>query len=205
MRWPAVLGTVALTELMAHFLSLGWGIMTLLAAFAWVALSGASVAAKARSTESRLTAHVIATAPAVSFVANGGTVGGSVVVAGDHHIVGSLYGNGGTLSIGDFIQGNNGMTVNNGGTVNGNFNAAGGITGAGGGALENNSGIHTSYNLQADGQVSTTQLYVSGQRIAPGQNTPGGYPIGHGTPWEDQVIDNINAIITSLRGAGIFA
>jgi cytoskeletal protein CcmA (bactofilin family) len=205
MRYAAILGTVTLTELAAHFLSLGWGLMFLLAAFAWTALSGATVAAKARSTESRLNAHVAATAPAVNLVANGGTIGGTVVVAGDHHITGTLFGNGGTLPVGDFVQANNGMTVNNGATVNGNFNAAGGITGSGGGTLENGSSIHTSNNLQADGQVSTSQLYVSGQRIAPGQNTPGGYPIGHGTPWEDQVIDVINAIITSTRGSGIFS
>lgn len=58
MRYAGVLGTVALTELMAHFLSLSWGLMTLLAAFAWVALSGAAVAAKARSTEARVNALI---------------------------------------------------------------------------------------------------------------------------------------------------
>jgi len=57
-RYWGVLGTIGLTELLAHFLSLGWGIMTLLAAFAWVALSGASTAAKARSTEDRVNALV---------------------------------------------------------------------------------------------------------------------------------------------------
>jgi hypothetical protein len=55
----------------------------------------AKTSAKAYSVESRLNAHIAATAAAVSLVTSGGTV------AGDLHVTGSLYGTGGTLSIAD--------------------------------------------------------------------------------------------------------
>jgi hypothetical protein len=55
----------------------------------------AKTSAKAYSTEQRLNAHIAATAPAVALVAGGGTV------SGDLHVLGTLYGTGGTLSVGD--------------------------------------------------------------------------------------------------------
>ena len=45
--------------------------------------------AKARSTEDRLAAQVTATAPAVNLVTNGGTIGGSLTVNGDHTVTGN--------------------------------------------------------------------------------------------------------------------
>ncbi len=212
-RSMTTLLTAGLAEVMAHFLSLGWGFLVLLGAFVYVAVhvtAGVTTAtAKIVATEQRLNTHVTATAPAVNFVANGGTVGGTVVVNGDHHIVGTLWGNGGTLPVGDFVAANNGMTVNNGATVNGNFNAAGGITGAGGGTLENFSSIHTANNLQADGTVNSNQviassyLSVSGQRIAPGQNVPGAYP-AVGSPSTAGLATYCNEIVVNLQAAGIF-
>lgn len=85
-----------------------WG-FTLLAFLAlWATMTTMSAnpavnpaSAKAYTVESRLNAHVAATAPAVNLVANGGTIGGNVTVQGDHHIQGSLYGTGGDLSVGD--------------------------------------------------------------------------------------------------------
>lgn len=213
MRWTMTLLIAGLAEAAAQLLTIGWGFAVLLAGFVLVATrfsaNIASVNSKAYATEARLTGHIAATAPAVNFVANGGTVGGPVTVNGNHsingvafvtndqHIGGSLYGSGGTLSIGDLLQ------VNNGGTVNGNFNAAGGITGIFGGTLQNVSGIHTTATLQADNSVQTGNLYVGGQRIAPAQNRPGGYPIVI-TTYNTGVRDVINAIVTSLLGAGIF-
>ena len=225
LRYAATWATLALTEMTAHLLSVGWGMAVLLAAFAWVALTGASVAAKARSTEDRVNALVPAvgavrvmavnaqsaastaqgTANSAQSTANnalpssGGTITGTLNVNGDHHVGGTLYGVSGTLTVGDSVQANSNLNVNGGGTVNGNFNAAGGITGAGGGTLENASSIHSSGVIQAD-----TELIVSGQRIAPGQGTPGGYPVVGGT-YTTGTSTLINAIITGLQAAGIFS
>jgi hypothetical protein len=64
------------------------------------------VAAKASGTEARLRQHIIDTAPAVNLVTNGGTIGGTLQVAGDQHVAGVLYGNGGVLTVGDQLNPN---------------------------------------------------------------------------------------------------
>ncbi len=88
------------------------GPLTLLAAAAVGSLTvQARTAAKAYTTEQRLNAHVAACAAAVSFVANGGTVGGIVTFTSDVHVDGNLYGTGGTLSIGDATHVAGGFTA----------------------------------------------------------------------------------------------
>jgi hypothetical protein len=93
MRWFSTLTAALLAEAAGHFLSLGWGFLTLILAFVVVAVRMSTLVAatnsKAYATEARLNAHVTATAPAVNFVANGGTVGGTVFVSGDHHVTGN--------------------------------------------------------------------------------------------------------------------
>lgn len=74
-----------------------WGTMTAMSANP----AAGSASAKAYAVEGRLNAHVVATAPAINLVNNGGTIGGNVTIQGDHHIQGSLYGTGGDLSVGD--------------------------------------------------------------------------------------------------------
>jgi hypothetical protein len=69
-------------------------------------VSSAGASAKLQQAHARIDAHVAATAPAVNLVANGGTIGGSVTVAGDHHIQGALFGAGGTIQVGDSVAGN---------------------------------------------------------------------------------------------------
>src|SRR5580700_7945258 len=64
----------------AALLALVWG----------SAMAGTANTAKTRGVEARLNAHVTATAPAVNFVANGGSVGGGVTVNGNHTVTGSL-------------------------------------------------------------------------------------------------------------------
>jgi len=89
-----------------------WGTMTAMSANP----AANTASAKAYTVETRLNQHVSDTAPAVSFMANGGTVGGNVTIAGDHHIQGNLYGSGGTLPVGDTAQFNasgNGPTGGN--------------------------------------------------------------------------------------------
>lgn len=202
MRWIMTLATAGLAEFAAHWLSLGWGFMTLMAGFVFVAVHVTAgittVASKASATEARLNAHVSATAPAVNFVANGGTVGGSVVVNGDHHIVGTLFGNGGTLPIGDAVQANSTLTVNgtslfnNIATTNSDFHVFGTLFG-GGGVISMGDNAHANAGLS-----------IGGRAIFPSQGTPGGYPIALGTPWENQIINIINDIIGRLSNSGIY-
>jgi hypothetical protein len=87
----------------------------------------AQSSSKAKNVETRLAAHVAATAPAVNLVANGGTIGGSLTVSGDHHVSGSLYGASGTLSIGDGTH-----------VVGNSFTSDGRITGHDDAALDTN-------------------------------------------------------------------
>lgn len=92
---------------------------------------------------------------------------------------------------------NGSMTVTGNHTVNGNVNVGGYIAGASGGALENTSGIHTAGSLVADGTFSAGNL-------KPGQS--GGttiFPIATGTPWENQIITGLNALVSALQASGI--
>lgn len=209
MRYFGVLGTVALTELMAHFLSLGWGLMTLLAAFAWVALSGASTAAKARSTEDRLTALI----PTV-FPRTGGTISGSVTVTGNHAVSGQVSAN--TLS----VSGN--ASTGGSHTVNGTLTASSGVLAASlhstgnvqvdgahtvNGTLTTFSGIegassHVTGNAQVDGQVSTYQLYVNGSRLNMVQSA-GGWPMSSGQAWGPSVVNVLNQLKSALDNSNV--
>jgi hypothetical protein len=213
MRWPAVMGAVALTELAAHFLSLGWGLMTLLAAFAWVALSGATVAAKARSTEARLGAHVTATAPAVSFVANGGSVGGNVVVNGSHTVTGQVNANTYAGVSGGAMENSSGIhtsgtlvadTQVNAGQVTSSSSFSGGS-------------IHVSGNAQADGSMTATSysgssIHVSGNGQVDGSfsanNFSGSYAGGQSAVTTSNgtlasTASAVNGCIARMQSAGL--
>ena len=52
-------------------------------------MSTAKASQKAVATEARLNAHIVATAPAINLVNNGGTIGGSVTVDGNHTVTGN--------------------------------------------------------------------------------------------------------------------
>lgn len=85
-----------------------WGFSLLGLLVVWVALhqlhATTANTSKTSAVETRLNAHVVAAAPAINLQANGGTVGGSLVVAGDNHVQGTLFGTGGTLTVGDQAQ-----------------------------------------------------------------------------------------------------
>ena len=113
-------------------------ILALLVFFWGTAMASTANTAKTRSVEDRLAAHVTATAPAVSFVASGGTVGGNVTVTGSHTVQGNFnahngisYNNG---IVGDTISTSSDVTIGGNGTTNGshtvqgNFNAHNGIS-----------------------------------------------------------------------------
>jgi hypothetical protein len=97
-----------------------WGFSLLALLVVWVALhqlhATTANTSKTSAVETRLNAHVVAAAPAINLQANGGTVGGSLVVAGDNHVQGTLYGTSGTLTVGDqaqFTASGNGPTGSN--------------------------------------------------------------------------------------------
>lgn len=112
------------------FLPAHFALLALLV-FVWgSAMATTTNTAKARGTEARLTAHIAATAPAVNLVANGGTIGGSLTVSGNHsvtgdtHIGGNLYGSGGTLPVPDNIHASGSANLVNGLNVSGFTNTA---------------------------------------------------------------------------------
>jgi hypothetical protein len=201
-RYWGVLGTIGLTELLAHFLSLGWGLMTLLAAFAWVALSGASTAAKARSTEDRLAAVIpvvgtaISTANSASTLAgnalpkSGGTVTGSLTVSGSH-TAGSL-----------FVSGN--ATTNGSHQINGNATVNGNISGGTDVSASNN--LNAGNNLNG-GAAVVGNLYVGGNHVAIPQGRGTGLlgaPGSYTSAWGNSVVSFCTQVNNALQSAGIF-
>ena len=218
MRYAAVLGTVTLTELAAHFLSLGWGIMILLAAFAWTALSGATVAAKARSTEDRVNALVPAVGTAYTLASNafprtGGTVSGNVTVNGSHTVNGTIAGSqfegtGGAMENSGGIH-SSGVVEADSGVSTSSVNASGGYEGA---------SIHVSGASEADGGFTTGSsfeggsIHVSGNAEADGSfsagNFSGSYAGGQGavTPSTGTLASTasaVNGCISRMQSAGL--
>lgn len=196
-RWVTTLMTAGLAEFTAHWLSLGWGFMVITAAFVFTAVhvtAGMALAtAKAAATEARVAALV----PIVNNVNS---------------------------------TANNALPKS-GGTITGNLNVNNNLAGSGGGTLEVSSGVHSSGSVQADDQVlagsaniggsgSSATLAINGNVHAssagqfdggisasnyqPGQGVPSGYPIAHGTPWENQVIDFLNSMVSKLSNAGVY-
>lgn len=144
------------------------------------ALTGTAGTAKSRSTEDRLSALI----PKV-FPNTGGTISGPVTVNGSHTVNGN-------------------MSVSGSHTVGGQVNAA---AVASSGAMSS-FGFTSHGGLSADGTLNASNFSgtFSGSHsgsYAGGQSRPGGYPISHGTPWEDQVIDVINNIANVLVNAHV--
>lgn len=195
MRYAAVLGTVALTELMAHFLSLGWGLMTLLAAFAWVALTGASTAAKARSTEDRLTAlvPVVGTAYTTAQTANStaNTAQSTATTAQSTASTAQSTANTASSTASNALSTANGCLPLSGGTITG--------------ALTVNGDVKSHSDLLADGS-----LYVNGsghQLSIPQGRATGlvGAPGSYTSAWGGSVDSFCTQVNNALQSAGIFS
>lgn len=157
----------------AWFLPGHLAIAALLLFFWGSAMVSTANTAKARITEARLAQHVTATAPAVNFVANGGTVGGSVTVQGNH-----------TVTSSQTVQGNS--TVNGSHTIGGDLyqngpnSFVGGLTVAGSASVagdHNVSGTATAYNTIATNGTTTGSLKLAG-----GLTMPNGSPGAAGSP-----------------------
>lgn len=164
MRYTAVWGTIGVTELLAHFLSLGWAVMFLLAAFAWTAMRGMAVADKARGTESRLNNLIPVIGDAHSLASNalpkaGGTVTGSLAVNGSHTVggqtnTGTLFVSGGATTTGNHTVHGSLLSDNNvsaGGQVSGGSGNFGPVSSTG---AYSGVSIHVSSGAQADGTIT---------------------------------------------------
>jgi hypothetical protein len=181
----------------AHFALLA------LLVFIWGSAMSTTNSAKTRAVEARLNAHITATAPAVNFVANGGTVGGSVTISGTHtvtgnqtvqgtsfangdeHIGGTLYGSGGSLAIGDATTVNNNLAVT--GTMYGS-------SGPGG-------PLHVDAATTVDTlNISAGAFFISGNGITR-QTSPTKIS---GTGTLSSLTNAVNAIIGQLQNSGWF-
>lgn len=156
-----------------------------------LALAGGTMLIKNTSAtkdlQQRLAQHISDTAPAVSLVANGGTVGGTLYVSGDHHVGGSLYGTGGTLQVADNVAVNSkALTVDDTITGHGDINAdgdidatSGTITGgtltSGGDVLAGSGTVHAG-GLDSSGTVTASSDITSsgGRLICAGNCSVGG-------------------------------
>lgn len=216
MRTAAVMGLVALTELAAHFLSLGWGVMTLLAAFAWVGLSGASVAAKARSTEDRVNNLIPVVGAASTLAGNafpksGGTVSGNVVVTGTHQVNGNMS-VGGSHTVTGQINGSNvslsggmtdfGHTSHGNVSIDNNLAVSGTLNGGGGGTVEATS-IHSGGTILADGQINASGAMSASNFGGPYQGGQAAVSTLSGTVTVTQCASAINGIIARLNSSGL--
>ncbi|HEY2090124.1 MAG TPA: hypothetical protein VGH54_29400 [Mycobacterium sp.] len=170
---------------------------------------------KTRSVEDRLNGVISTIGPqaANAYPKTGGTISGNVTVNGSHTVNGqvnaqTVSASGAATTFGFTSHGNLGVdgTV----TVGGDHNVSGQVN-SGTLSVSGAATVHgfTSHGgLVADGTLSAANFSgtFSGSHsgsYAGGQNRPGGYPIPHGTPWEDQVIDVINNTISVIIGAHV--
>jgi hypothetical protein len=210
------MGLVALTELAAHFLSLGWGMMTLLAAFAWVGLSGASVAAKARSTEDRVNGLIPVIGTASTLAANafpktGGTVSGNVTVTGTHAVNGNMT-VGGSHTVSGQINGSTvsltggmtdyGHTSHGNVSVDSNVAVGGTLTGAGGGTVETTA-AHVGGPMVVDGNATFSGNINGGPVVVGGQGAVGVPSLTSPSANETQLFNGVNGCISRLNSSGL--
>lgn len=186
-----------IAAVVVYFLPGHLAVMALLAYVLVTAMASTTNSAKTRSLESRVAAHVTATAPAVNFVANGGTVGGSVTingghtvtgsqtVQGDHTIDGTLHGGGGTLTT------DAAFTMSGNAAVLGTFYGSGGSGGP----------LHVDAATTVDTlNISAGAFFIAGNGITR-QSSPGTIS---GTGTNSQLTNAVNAIIGQLRSTGWF-
>jgi hypothetical protein len=176
------------------------GFLALLAYVAVTAGVGIADTSKTRATEARLNGHIAATAPAVNFVANGGSVGGSVTVNGNHTVTGSAS------TGGDFTIGGNG-TSNNNHTVFGALGVHSGGTVVGGQwSMDANAVINSGSQMPGSAiTIPGGQPHGgSGSTTIAGPQYCGSFFTGSGADnWATSVTNAISAIIGELRSANI--
>jgi len=165
--------------------------------------------AATKDLQNRLNDHVQAAAPAINLVANGGTIGGTVFVSGDHHISGSLYGSAGTLTVGDNVATPMALTAS--GTITGHsdINAtSGNITG---GTITSNADVQaTSGTVHAGGLSASGAVHGGSTTGASNQSTLSalgdsnqGAASGPTLAEVNACINRVNDILNYLQGGQI--
>lgn len=200
MRWTSTLATAGLAELAAHFLSVGWGFAVLIGGFCAVASLLRVTSAKVSGTEARLNTHITATAPAINFVANGGSVGGNVTVNGSHTVTGNLGVSGGTTMVGDSSCSGNFQT-GAAHTVLGNLGVHGGTTMIGSSSVTNSFSISGGSSMPVGG-LGSAPGPPSG--TATGPVYAGNFYTGSGAQvWAQGISNKVDNIISALQNAQI--
>ena len=201
MRWVSTLLTAGLAEFAAHWLSLGWGFMVLIAGFVFVAVhvtaGVATVTSKASATEQRVNA-LVPIVGAVNTTANnalpkaGGTITGSLTVNGGHAVLGGMTVGGDTLVSGTLAGSGYGTLTVNALHANGSaITADGTITG------------HSSIN--ADGSVSGASIHVSGVAQADnGVNVGGNTAINSSRAFTGASIHTSGNILSDTNFSGSY-
>lgn len=222
--WVTPVATAVLAEVLGHFLALGWGFMTLVAAFVVIAVRlstlTATVNSKAYSVEQRLATHVIAAAPAINLQANGGTIGGATTVSGNTTVTGfvssggQLFVNGASGSATMEVNGNGHVT--SGLQVDGNH-VVGGTVSAGGQVLAGGASSSATFAVNGNGHI-TSGLQVDGNLVtSTGGSIPQAVPSNAGTfvlgtlnpgtsnlsAWAASVTNVVNNTLTQLTLAGV--
>lgn len=129
--------------------------------------------AKAHMVEARLT----------NFLGNGGSLGGNLVINGNHTVTGQLFGSGGTVDVGDHLnmQNNSVQSINQ-------------LTGNGGSSVGAPNGFTLSDSLIMNGHDAFTFGHVTANQIGPG----GQRANLTGTPTNIELRDRCNYILNTL-------
>jgi hypothetical protein len=94
------------------------GGLILLSTVSLAGMATVKSSAKAKAIETRLNAHVVAAAPAINLQANGGQIGGTLHVTGNHNVDGLASLNGGINTNGAVIDSGNANISTGSGNVN---------------------------------------------------------------------------------------
>lgn len=205
-----------LAEAAAHVLSAGYGFTMLVILFVIYGMRATATATKAASTEKRVNGLVVTTGPAVDFVANGGSVGGSVTVNGDHHVTGQVNTN--TLAATSAMTAGGNITSHGQVSADGNVSIGGSLTAPSGtvetagshyvsGAFTSQSTVTGHSNINADGtvnaggDVNASGGQVNGNTIAAsGAMSSGGNFTSHGVVHGDNGVSSGGNISASNFG-----
>jgi hypothetical protein len=221
MRWPATLAVAALAESLAYFLSLTWGFMALLLAFAVVSTRMAATGAKAYTTEARINAilpvlgqHLTLISAAQS-AANGAQSTANTANTSANNAQGTANNAQSTANEAIGLA-DNGGTINGDLHVNGNFFSTGNVNcpqlyssgdGHVGGNFFSAGTVNSSGQTASGGDLhANAAFYIEGQRIAAPQPRATGLTTagaGYTQAWGNSIVSFCTAVNTALINAGV--
>lgn len=202
--WGGPLAAAGLVELAAHFLSLSWGFTLIVVLFVVTGIRQQANTAQTADLAARHAALVVSVGAVKDTADNalpksGGTVTGGLTVNGDHHIGGSLYGSGGTLTVADAVTNNGSVTVYANHGVHGNGTYTGDL-GTGGLSVAGNSFMPNG----SLGSASAPPTGGSAGSTIAGSQYCGAFFTGSGAAnWAQGIANKVDAIISNLQANGI--